>query len=67
MGLLIVVQNILSSSFNSHLFDFNESWMYVFGVGIVGGIQLRRQREISRQSLEPDVRSASNTANEPHP
>jgi O-antigen ligase len=67
LGLLIVVQNILSSLFNSHLFDFNESWMYVFGVGIAGGIQLRRRSEISGQSLEPGVPSAGNAANEPHP
>jgi O-antigen ligase len=40
IGLLIVVQNFVSSLFNSHLFDFVEGWMYVLGVGIAGGIAL---------------------------
>ena len=40
VGLLVVVQNILSSLFNSHLFDFHEGWMYVLGVGIAGGMVL---------------------------
>jgi O-antigen ligase len=37
VGLLVVVQNIFTSLFNSHLFDFHEGWMYVLGVGIAGG------------------------------
>jgi hypothetical protein len=40
IGLLIVVQNFVSSLFNSHLFDFVEGWMYVLGVGIAGGMAL---------------------------
>ncbi|HEY2185373.1 MAG TPA: O-antigen ligase family protein, partial [Xanthobacteraceae bacterium] len=40
IGLVIVVQNIVSSLFNSHLFDFTQGWMYVFGVGIAGGAVL---------------------------
>ena len=31
IGLLVVVQNFLTSLFNSHLFDFHEGWMYVLG------------------------------------
>jgi O-antigen ligase len=38
IGLLVVVQNVTSSLFNSHLFDFHEGWMYVLGVGIAGGM-----------------------------
>ena len=38
VGLLVVVQNIFSSLFNSHLFDFHEGWMYVLGVGVAGGM-----------------------------
>jgi hypothetical protein len=34
-------EDIFTSLFNSHLFDFNDGWMYVFGVGIAGGM-LRR-------------------------
>ena len=40
IGLLVVVQNMFSSLFNSHLFDFHEGWMYVLGVGIAGGMTL---------------------------
>ena len=40
VGLMVVVQNIFTSLFNSHLFDFNEGWMYVLGVGIAGGTVL---------------------------
>jgi O-antigen ligase len=27
--------------FNSHLFDFTQGWIYVFGVGVAGGMILR--------------------------
>jgi O-antigen ligase len=40
IGLLVVVQNAMSSLFNSHLFDFHEGWMYVLGVGVAGGMVL---------------------------
>jgi O-antigen ligase len=38
IGLLVVVQNIFTSLFNSHLFDFHAGWMYVLGVGVAGGM-----------------------------
>jgi hypothetical protein len=41
IGTIIVVQNFLSSLVNSHLFDFGQGWLYVFGVGIIGGTVLR--------------------------
>jgi O-antigen ligase len=41
IGLLVVVQNVFTSLFNSHLFDFHEGWMYVIGVGVAGGVILR--------------------------
>jgi hypothetical protein len=41
IGLLVVAQNILTSVFNSHIFDFHEGWMYVLGVGIAGGMVLK--------------------------
>ena len=41
IGTIIVVQNFLSSLVNWHLFDFGQGWLYVFGVGIVGGTVLR--------------------------
>ena len=40
-GLLVVLQNILGSPLNSHLFDFTQGWIYVFGVGVLGGAVLR--------------------------
>jgi O-antigen ligase len=42
IGLLVVLQNILTSTLNSHLFDFIEGWIYVIGVGVAGGMVLRR-------------------------
>src|SRR5204863_3620032 len=44
VGLLVVVQNVVSSLFNSHLFDFHEGWMYVIGVGVAGGMVIRAQQ-----------------------
>lgn len=41
IGLMVVLQNMFSSLFNSHLFDFHEGWMYVLGVGVAGGMVLR--------------------------
>ena len=41
VGLLVVVQNVFTSLFNSHLFDFHEGWMYVIGVGVAGGMVIR--------------------------
>jgi O-antigen ligase len=41
IGLLVVVQNVFTSLFNSHLFDFHEGWMYVLGVGVAGGMVLK--------------------------
>jgi O-antigen ligase len=44
IGLLVVVQNIFTSLFNSHIFDFHEGWMYVLGVGVAGGMMLSAGR-----------------------
>lgn len=53
IGLLVVVQNIVTSLFNSHLFDFHEGWMYVLGVGIAGGMTLRAQAEEAAAPASP--------------
>jgi O-antigen ligase len=42
LGLLLVVQNVTGSIFNSHLFDFAEGWLYVLGVGVAGGMVAKR-------------------------
>ena len=41
IGLAVVVQNIVSSQFNSSLFDSTHGWTYVFGVGVLSGMTLR--------------------------
>jgi len=41
IGLVVVVQNVVSSQFNSHLFDFTQGWLYFFGVGVIGGMVRR--------------------------
>jgi hypothetical protein len=43
IGLVVVVQNIVGSVFNSHLFDFAQGWVYVVGVGVAGGIALKNR------------------------
>jgi O-antigen ligase len=52
IGLMVVVQNIFTSLFNSHIFDFHEGWMYVLGVGIAGGtvLQAGRHRAAAEQA-----------------
>ncbi len=41
IGTVIVAQSVVSSLFNTHLFDSFHGWLYVFGVGVVGGMALR--------------------------
>jgi O-antigen ligase len=54
IGLLVVVQNIFTSLFNSHLFDFHEGWMYVLGVGVAGGMALAQRVNLQQPaSLGP--------------
>jgi hypothetical protein len=42
VGTVVVVENVGSSLAHSHLFDFLHGWLYVFGVGVVGGMVLRQ-------------------------
>jgi O-antigen ligase len=44
IGISVVAQNFVGSLFNSHLFDFTQGWLYVFGAGIAGGIGLRKRQ-----------------------
>lgn len=44
IGMLVVVQNMLSSLLNSHLFDFTSGWIYVLGVGVAGGMAFAAKR-----------------------
>jgi O-antigen ligase len=45
IGMVVVTQNIVGCQFNSHLLDFTQGWLYVFGVGAFGGMVLRRNAE----------------------
>ena len=42
IGLVAVVENMVGSLFNSHLSDFTQGWIYVFAVGALGGMALRK-------------------------
>lgn len=42
IGLLVVVQSMIGSLANSHLFDATHAWIYIFGVGVAGGIVSRQ-------------------------
>jgi O-antigen ligase len=50
LGLVLVAENILSSTVHSHLFDFNNGWLYVFGVGALGGTVLRERDSASKKT-----------------
>jgi O-antigen ligase len=50
IGMAIVVQNAVSSMFNSHLFDFTRGWIYVLGVGTFGRIIGRRRRSAGNEA-----------------
>jgi hypothetical protein len=41
-GCVVVVQNVVGSLANSHLFDFVQGWTYAICVGIAGGMALAR-------------------------
>jgi len=53
IGMIVVVQNVVSSLFNSHLFDFTSGWLYVFGVGVAGGMALRERDSASTSAARP--------------
>jgi O-antigen ligase len=59
IGLMVVTQNIIGCQFNSHLLDFTQGWLYVFGVGVFGGTVLRRRAEAAPgRASEPAVPSS---------
>lgn len=57
IGLLVVIQNIITSLFNSHLFDFHEGWMYVLGVGVAGGMTMKAKFNKSERPPSVSFRS----------
>jgi O-antigen ligase len=44
LGLVIVVESVVGSMFNSFLSEFTHGWLYVFGVGVLGGAVRREAR-----------------------
>ncbi len=56
IGLVIVVQNIVGSLFNSHLFDFGQGWVYVLGVGVAGGMALKKRAAERSAGAAPRLR-----------
>jgi O-antigen ligase len=57
IGLMVVVQNICTSLFNSHIFDFHEGWMYVLGVGVAGGMVLKSRSNGTAQAPRNSAKS----------
>jgi O-antigen ligase len=55
VGTVVVAENVLSSLFNSHLFDFMNGWLYVFGVGVVGGMVQRQRAAGPKRQSSADV------------
>jgi O-antigen ligase len=45
LGMVVVTENVVSSIFHSHLFDFNNGWLYVLGVGVLGGTMLGKRND----------------------
>lgn len=74
LGFIVVVQNIVSSFFNSHLFDFVPGWIYVIGVSLAAGRILQHSDayggNVKREEIEqrPSIRgvpSGNNLADQP--
>ncbi len=50
LGLVVVAENVLSSTVHSHLFDFNNGWLYVFAVGALGGTILGERHGLAKKT-----------------
>jgi O-antigen ligase len=53
IGIVIVLQNVASSLFNSHLSDSFHGWLYVLGFGVVGGMMLRERHGAGAPARAP--------------
>jgi O-antigen ligase len=58
-GLMIVVENVVGSLFNSYLFEFTQGWLYVLGVGIIGGAVLHGSSTAAAPKGGPGVRATT--------
>ncbi len=61
IGIVIVTDNVVSSLVNSHLFDFTQAWLYIFGVGVAGGMALRERDSARGADLTFASRPAANS------
>jgi O-antigen ligase len=46
LGLTVVASTVVGSLFNSHVSDFTQGWIYVFGVGVVGAMARRADDQV---------------------
>jgi O-antigen ligase len=53
IGALVVAHNVVSSIFDLYLFAFVPGWLYVFGVGVIGGMMLRERDAASIKAVKP--------------
>jgi hypothetical protein len=51
IGLAVVAQNVIGSLFNNHLFDFTQAFIYIFGVGVAGGVVLSQSLETAPRTV----------------
>lgn len=58
IGTVVVAENVLTSLAHSHLFDFANGWLYIFGVGVLGGI-VRRQGDQAKVSVDRKTAAGS--------
>ena len=50
LGLVAVIENVISSIVHTHLFDFANGWLYVFSVGVLGGMTLREPVKLPKNT-----------------
>jgi O-antigen ligase len=53
IGAIVVAHNVVSSLFDLYLFAFVPGWLYVFGVGVIGGMVLRQRDPASASAAKP--------------
>ena len=52
IGTVVVIENVVSSLTSSHLFDFIHGWLYVLGVGVMGGMMHRETSPKSQHRID---------------
>ncbi len=57
IGLVMVIQNMVGSLFNSFIFDFTEGWLFVVGFGVAAGM-MQRQAHAQGEGTAKAMRAA---------